>query len=57
MRTKARLLKDLENIKQAIVKWKSVKGLAEKAAKRFGTTWDSIDSGTTPNYPLVKAGK
>jgi hypothetical protein len=49
IRTKARLLKDLERIKQAIVKLKSVKGLAEKAAKRFGTSWDSIENGTTLN--------
>jgi hypothetical protein len=49
IQTKTRLLKDLERIKQTFVKLKRVKGLAEKAAKRFGTSWDSFDSGTTPN--------
>jgi len=49
IQTKTRLLKDLERIKQAIVKLKRIKGLAEKAAKRFGTSWDLIDSGTIPN--------
>ncbi len=38
IRAQTKLLKDLERRKQTIVKLKSVKGLVETAAKRFGTS-------------------